>query len=60
MSTDATNPATDDYRRNALEEKRELFVEIRDDETLPDAIRYKYGQRPLEKLDELTEGETNE
>lgn len=47
------NPASDDYRLRELEERHELFEAIRDDEDLPQQIRDKYGQKPLELIDEL-------
>jgi hypothetical protein len=50
------DPTSDDYRRSALEERRDLFERIRDDESLPQQIRYQYGQVPLELLDGLQEG----
>lgn len=53
--TDDSNPTTDDYRREVLEENQALFERIRDSDRISDSIRYKYGQRPLEKLEELTE-----
>lgn len=57
MSTDTNNPATDDYRRRFLEEHRELFERIRDGEDISAEFRHKYGQRPLELLDELQEAD---
>ena len=53
------DPTSDDYRRSALEEHRDLFERIRDDESLPQRIRYQYGQVPLKRLDELQEGDGN-
>jgi hypothetical protein len=57
INNDTTDdPTSDDYRRSALEERRDLFERIRDDESLPQQIRYQYGQVPLELLDGLQEG----
>jgi hypothetical protein len=60
INDDTTDdPTSDDYRRSALEKRRDLFERIRDDESLPQQIRYQYGQVPLERLDELQEGATD-
>ena len=60
INDDTTDdPTSDDYRRSALEERRDLFERIRDNESLPQQIRYRYGQLPLELLEGLQEGATD-
>lgn len=56
MST-ADDPTTTDHRRQILEENRDVFERIRDSDNISQEFRYRYGQRPLEILDELQEGE---
>ena len=59
MSTDTDNPATADHRREVLKEHRDVFETIRDSDDISRAFRYRYGQRPLEVLDELQEGDAD-
>lgn len=53
MSSKPDNPASPEHRVKILEAHREAFETVRDGEDIPDNIRYKYGQRPLEVLEEL-------
>lgn len=57
--TETDSPATTDHRRQVLKEHRDVFEQIRDSDEISREFRYRYGQRPLEILDGLQEGQTD-